>query len=120
MIKRGQIYFVDLLSTEGREQSGRRPVLIVSDNAINTLPLVVVVVVGTKADNIKQTYPTNVRMAAVETGLPLDTVFMCFQIRSLDPRRLIDRKTGRAIVAGQAPLERMVEVDEALRLTLHL
>ena len=46
MISRGQIYFVNLSPTEGREQAGYRPVLVVSVDAINRLPLVVTVVVG--------------------------------------------------------------------------
>lgn len=50
MIKRGEIYFVDLNPTKGREQSGRRPVLILSVDEINKLPLVVTVVVGTKGE----------------------------------------------------------------------
>lgn len=33
MIERGEIYFVDLNPTKGREQSGRRPVLVLSVNA---------------------------------------------------------------------------------------
>ncbi len=59
MIKRGEIYFVDLNPTKGREQSGRRPVLILSVDAINKLPLVVTVVVGTKGENIARDFPTN-------------------------------------------------------------
>jgi mRNA-degrading endonuclease toxin of MazEF toxin-antitoxin module len=50
-IRRGDIYFVDLNPTHGREQSGRRPVLVLSIDAINRLPLVVTVVVGTKGEN---------------------------------------------------------------------
>ncbi len=49
MIQRGEIYFVDLNPTRGREQSGRRPVLVLSIEAINKTPLVVAVIVGTKA-----------------------------------------------------------------------
>ena len=41
MISRGQIYFVKLSPTHGREQAGRRPVLVVSADAINRQPLVV-------------------------------------------------------------------------------
>jgi mRNA interferase MazF len=44
MIRRGEIYFVDLNPTKGREQAGRRPVLVLSVDAINKLPLVVTVV----------------------------------------------------------------------------
>ncbi len=52
MIKRGEIYFVDLNPTKGREQSGNRPVLVLSVDSINKLPLVITVVVGTKGENI--------------------------------------------------------------------
>ena len=77
MISRGQIYFVDLNPTRGREQAGRRPVLVVSSDAINRQPLVVSVVVGTDAANVPRHYPTNVRVTARESGLPRDTVFLC-------------------------------------------
>jgi mRNA interferase MazF len=43
-IQRGQIYFVNLNLVQGREQSRKRPVLILSINAINALPLVVTVI----------------------------------------------------------------------------
>jgi mRNA interferase MazF len=120
MISRGQIYFVNLTPTQGREQAGNRPVLVVSVDAINRQPLVVTVVVGTSAKNIPKDYPTNVRVTAKETGLPVDTVFLCFQIRSLDPGRFLDAKTRRLNLAGAMPTNRMAEVDNALRLVLGL
>jgi mRNA interferase MazF len=113
MISRGQIYFANLSPTQGREQAGRRPVLVVSSDAINRQPLVVTVVVGSSAENIVRDYPTNVRVPAAESGLPKDTVFLCFQIRSLDPARF-QQPTGRL------PPARMDEVDRALRLSLEL
>lgn len=85
-IERGEIYFVNLNPVQGREQAGQRPVLVLSVNAINRLPLVVTVVVGMKGANISRDYPTNVRVPAAESGLPMETVFLCFQIRSLDPK----------------------------------
>jgi mRNA interferase MazF len=120
MISRGQIYFVNLGPTHGREQAGRRPVLVVSTDAINRQPLVVTVVVGTTAKNVPRAYPTNVRVTGKETGLPTDTVFLCFQIRSLDPARFFDPKTHRPALAGTIPPSRMVEVDRALKLVLNL
>ncbi len=120
MISRGQIYFVDLGLTRGREQAGRRPVLVVSSDAINRQPLVVTVVVGTDARNVPRDYPTNVRAAARETGLPIDTVFLCFQIRSLDPGRFSDAASGAANPRGTMPTRRMQEVDQALKLVLSL
>lgn len=120
MIKRGSIYFVELNPVKGREQAGKRPVLVVSDDAINSRPLVVTVVVGTDASNIQEDYPTNVRVTAKETGLPRDTVFLCFQIRSLDPERFVNSRSGKVQEAAALPEHRMREVEDALRLVLRL
>lgn len=95
MIQRGEIYFVNLNPIRGREQAGQRPVLVKSIDAINRLPLVVTVVVGTKGANIPRDYPTNVRIASVDSGLPMETVFLCFQLRSLDPQRFTSAPVGR-------------------------
>jgi mRNA interferase MazF len=114
VVRRGQIYFASLDPVRGREQAGGRPVLVVSSDAINRLPLVVTVVVGTDAANISRDYPVNVRVTAAESGLPLDTVFLCFQVRSLDPSRLA------MPAVGALPTPRMAEVDAALRRALEL
>jgi hypothetical protein len=57
---------VDLNPTQGREQAGKRPVVVLSIDEINTLPLVVTVVAGTKGSNIAKDYPTNVHIPAEE------------------------------------------------------
>ena len=119
-INRGQIYLVNLdpvqdLRGPGREQRGRRPVLVVSSNAINRQSLVVTVVVGTSAANVSKDYPTNVRIPPAESGLPKETVFLCFQLRSLDPARFAHAKPVRTLSA-----KRMEEIAAGLRLTLEL
>jgi mRNA interferase MazF len=113
-IQRGEVYFVNLNPVQGREQAGQRPVLVLSVNSINRLPLVVTVVVGTKGENVTRDYPTNVRVSTVESGLPIETVFLGFQLRSLDPRRFIAPPSGR--IAGTV-LER---VEHAVRHCLGL
>jgi len=95
-VRRGDIYFVNLSPVVGREQAGQRPVLVLSVDEINAQPLVVTVVVGTKGENISRDYPVNVRLRPEESGLPMETVFLCFQIRSLDPKRFPDRSAGKA------------------------
>jgi mRNA interferase MazF len=120
MISRGEIYWVNLKPTKGREQSGRRPALVVSVDAINRQPLVVTVVPGTDASNVTRDYPTNVRVGAKETGVPSDTVFLCFQIRSLDHSRFLDPKTGQPMMAGIMPADAMERVNTAIRLVLGL
>jgi len=113
-IQRGEIYFVDLNPTQGREQSGKRPVLVLSIDSINRLPLVVTVVVGTKGENIANDYPTNIRVSPAESGLPLETVFLGFQIRSLDPKRFNQTAAGR--VTGDV----LQRVENAVRYCLGL
>ena len=113
-IQRGEIYFVNLNPVQGREQADQRPVLVLSVDSINRLPLVVTVVVGTKGENVTRDYPSNVRVPAAESGLPVETVFLCFQLRSLDPKRFIAPPAGK--ISG-AVLEK---VEHAVRHCLGL
>lgn len=113
-IHRGEIYFVNLNPVRGREQAGERPVLVLSINAINQLPLVVTVVVGTKGENVRRDYPTNIRIPPEESGLALETVFLGFQLRSLDPARFPDHAAGR--VSGAT----LRKVEDAVRYCLGL
>lgn len=72
------------------------------------------VVVGTKGENIQRDYPTNVRVFPHESGLPLQTVFLCFQIRSLDKNRFSSQPSGKLSE------EKMQEVEIAVRYCLGL
>jgi mRNA interferase MazF len=114
MARRGEIYFLDLNPARGREQAGRRPVMVLSIDPINRLPLVITVVVGTKGENVPRDYPTNVRVARADSGLPIETVFLCFQIRSLDAGRF------PAAPAGQASGPVLARIENAVRYCLGL
>jgi mRNA interferase MazF len=113
-VRRGEIYFADLDPVQGRKQAGRRPVLVLSIDAINRLPLVVTVVVGTRGERIPQDYPSNVRVSVSESGLPMETVFLCFQVRSLDPRRFPPAPADRLVA------DAMNRVEGAIRYCLGL
>lgn len=104
-IQRGEIYFVDLNPVRGREQAGKRPVVVLSTDAVNRLPLVVTVVIGTKGANVPKDYGTNVRVPPTESGLPEETVFMAFQLRALDPSRFSATPAGRLSATMMAKLE---------------
>ena len=114
MIQRGEVHFIDLNPTKGREQSGQRPVVVLSVDEINALPLVVTIIVGTKGSNIGHDYPTNVRVPPASSGLPIETVFLCFQIRSVDPSRF------RNDPAGKIDDEHMAQIEDAVRYCLGL
>ena len=113
-IKRGQIYFVSLDPVRGREQAGKRPVLILSIDEINELPLVVTVIVGTKGTTSTKDYPTNIRVTSAESGLPLETIFLGFQLRSLDSHRFPKEP------AGNLTTDKMLEVETVVRYCLGL
>jgi mRNA interferase MazF len=113
-IERGQIFFVNLNPIQGREQAGTRPVLVLSIDAINKLPLVVTVVVGTKGTNIQRDYSTNVRVSPSDSGLSMETVFLCFQIRSLDGNRFPPEPSGKMSDT------KMLEIEATVRYCLGL
>lgn len=74
-VKRGAIYWVDFGPPRGCEKAFRRPAVVISINAINDLPLVVVVVPGTKGANKSRDFNASVRVASSDSGLALETVF---------------------------------------------
>jgi mRNA interferase MazF len=87
---------------------------VLSLDAINRLPLVVTVVVGTRGERVPRDYPTNVRVTPEESGLPNETVFLGFQVRSLDPRRF------PSTPAGRLSAEALNRVEDAVRYRLGL
>jgi mRNA interferase MazF len=107
-VQRGEVYFVNLDPAIGREQKGRRPVLVLSRNSINNMPLVVTVVPGTSGANVVRDYPQNVRVPAGEANLPEETVFMAFQIRALDHRRFVGPPEGTVSATTLARVEQAV------------
>jgi mRNA interferase MazF len=113
-MRRGEIYFVDFDPIIGREQSGRRPALVLSIDVINSRPLVVTVVPGTDGANVRGDYPSTVRLAPTETGLPVETVFLCFQVRALDHSRFPTRPAGHMSAGG------MRQVNQSVRYCLGL
>ena len=121
MIRRGEIYYVTLDPVRGHEQSGRRPVLVVSRDAINQAPLTVTVMVGSDAAKYAKDYPTNVRVPAKDSGLPKDTVFLGIQLRALDHSRFLDpaNKVFGA-PSGRLSPTWMAEIESAICHTLEI
>lgn len=67
-----------------------------------------------RGENISRDYPTNVRVTTAESGLPLETVFLCFQIRSLDAARFTPKPSGRLTE------KKMSEIETAVKYCLGL
>lgn len=113
-VRRGEVYFVDLNPAQGREQSGRRPVLVITSDLLNDKRLVVLVVPGTSGSHISTDYPTNVRVAAGEANLPSETVFLTFQMRALDHSRFVERPVGRVSAATLGRIEHAIAITLGL------
>jgi len=112
-MKRGDIYDARLSPTEGSEQAGTRPVVIVSRNAINRYSPVIVITPLTDAANVKRSYPSNVAISQPEGGLALDSVALTGQVRAITKTRLLRHR-------GSLSAETMRKINAALRITLDL
>lgn len=111
---RGDIYWASLNPTVDSEQSGTRPVLIVSRDSINNNSPVVVVVPITKYKQDKRIYPSHHQLEASKSnGLKIKSIVKCEQIRAISKARL-NRKLGTIARAN------LTEVMEALKIVLNL
>lgn len=112
LCKRGEVYFADLNPVRGREQGGRRPVLIIQNDIGNRHSPVTIVAAITSAVS-ERAYPTEVRLAAGLGGLPRESAVLLNQIKTIDKERLEQR-------LGQLDAAAMRQVDEAIKLSLGL
>jgi len=112
-VRRGDIVIVDLDPTEGSEQRGTRPCLVVQNDVGNeNAPTTIVVPFTTsKGDRL---YPFEVLISADECPLKEDSVALCSQIRTISIKHRISDNIG------SIPDARMDEVDDALEYSLGL
>jgi len=112
-VRRGEIYDARLDPTEGSEQAGSRPVVIVSRDAINAASPVVLAVPCTTYRLGRRLYPSQVLLHAPDGGLTADSVALGEQVRALAKSRL-----GRQ--RGMLSAEALAELDRALLIALDL
>jgi mRNA interferase MazF len=111
-VRRGDVVIVELDPTEGSEQRGTRPCLVVQNDVGNAnAPTTIVVPFTTSIGD--QRYPFEVLVPAEECALREDSVALCSQIRTISiEHRIRD--------LGSIPRERLAEVDTALEYSLGL
>ncbi len=112
-MRRGDVYDARLDPTEGSEQAGWRPVVLVSRDAINAASNVVIAVPCTTYRPGRRIYPSQSLLRAGEAGLDTDSVALGEQVRALAKTRL-----GRH--RGALSAARMRELDLALAVALDL
>jgi mRNA interferase MazF len=83
------VFFAVLDPTRGSEQAGRRPVLVISREQINQLlPVVNIIPLTSRKSDARVIYPNEVLIPAGTAGLRMDSIALCYQIRTLDKSRL--------------------------------
>lgn len=93
MVQRGEIYYVNLGSNIGSEQSGCRPVLIIQNNTGNKYSPTTIV--ATLTSKKKKYLPTHVFIKKDScNGLEYNSIVELEQIRTIDKKRL-ENKVGR-------------------------
>ena len=112
---RGEIYWADVAPRSGSEQSGRRPVILVSHDGFNQTPTwksIIVVPISTSASQGRRG-PTVVELPGGSAGLPKASFAVCHQVTTLDRTKLIRK-------LGTLPADRLQEVDAALMAAMDL
>ncbi len=111
--QRGEIYLLRLDPTEGSEQAGTRPAVVVSRTSFSRASAVVVVCPFTDAARVPHRYPCDVEVRAPEGGLKKDSVVLTGQVRAVAKHRLLKR-------LGELSPETLRQVEQALKTTLDL
>ena len=114
-MKRGEIYWAEMAPRSGSEQSGRRPVIVMSHDGFNQTPewrSVIVVPMSTSKAQARRG-PTAVEISGGVTGLARPGIAVCHQVTTLDRAKLTR-------FVGSLPRALLVSVEEGLKAALDL
>ena len=105
-VKRGEIYMADLTVSEGCEQGGVRPVLVIQNDKGNIhAPTVIIAPISSKMH--KSQFPTHVNLHCLQRPSFVELE----QIRTIDKRRL-----GRRV--GWIDGDTQERVNQAIKVSL--
>lgn len=114
-MKRGDLYWADVVPRSGSEQTGRRPVIVMSNDGFNqTLSwnsIIVVPLTTSRAQALRT--PTVVAIPGAATGLPKGSIAICHQVTTLDRSKFRQR-------IGNLPHSLMEQVGEAVKAAMDL
>jgi mRNA interferase MazF len=114
-MKRGDLYWADLIPRSGSEQRGRRPVLIVSHDGFNQVPgwrFIMVVPISTPVGQAILG-PTAIHLPKGIGGLKKESIALCHQVTTLDRSKLTE-------TIGTLSPDLLEAIEEGLRATLNL
>jgi mRNA interferase MazF len=114
-VKRGEVFWADLVPRSGSEQTGRRPVIIVSHDGFNRVEAwrsIIVVPVSTSPAQ-RRRGPTAIVLPKGTAGLQRESVALCHQVTTLDRAKLVEQ-------VGELPAASLRRVGEGLLAALAL
>jgi mRNA interferase MazF len=114
-LKRGEVYWADLAPRSGSEQQGRRPVIIVSRDALNKVEgwnSIIVVPLSTSAIQ-KRRGPSAILLPQSAAGLRKQSIALCHQVTTLDRSKFIQR-------IGELSLVELNLVEDGLKAAMDL
>ena|SRR3989304_5580003 len=114
-MKRGDIYWANLRPRSGSEQSGIRPVLIVSNDGLNSYEAWKSIIVLALSSSMKQFLrgPSVICLKKGVGGLSEDSFVICHQITTVDRGKFTEK-------IGTLPMGELRLVEDALKKTLEL
>lgn len=116
VMRRGDICLVDLEPVRGNESNKQRPAVVVSNDRANKAAENFsrgVITVVPLTSNVARVHSFQVLIRAREAGLPRDSKAQAEQLRAVSVERI-----GPKI--GRLPANRLIELEEAIRLHLQL
>jgi mRNA interferase MazF len=114
-MRRGEVYWADLVPRSGSEQTGRRPVIVLSHDGFNQIAAwKSIIVVPISSSNLQTSRgPTVVALPSGTSGLSKASVAVCHQVTTLDRAKLTKKM-------GTLSSQIIKEVEEGLRAALDL
>jgi mRNA interferase MazF len=88
-VSQWSVWLANLDPVVGSEQGKTRPVLVISETALNNLLPVVNVLPLTSLKPNRRIYPNEALLPAGTAGLASESLVLCYQIRTLDKKRFL-------------------------------
>lgn len=111
LIKRGDIWIINLDPGFGREIHKKRPAVIISSNELNKISKDIIIIPSSSI--IPSKLSEEIVSVLGVSGFEKPSVLLPLLIRSIDEKRLIKK-------VGDLPEEKMLELEESLKLVLGL
>lgn len=108
-MRKGELWNVEIPATNGHEQGGSRPAIVLSEGEAG---IVVIVPLTSKLQSLKYRYTVEA-IASKQNGLKVASVALVFQLRAIDSKRLKEK-------TGMLESKTMEEIEKQIKLLLKI